>query len=102
MPSTQRGIGRVGRRYLRRAAALRAEAKRLNLPCTYPGCGLPIDWQAKPRTRWSFSADHVVPLARDGAPLDPTNLAVMHYGCNSRKQHRVIGGPAPAVTSRTW
>lgn len=100
MPSTQRGIGRVGRRYLRRAAVLRAEAKRRNLPCSL--CGLPIDWSAPPRTRWSFSLDHIEALANGGAPLDPANHQPAHYGCNSRKGDRLGGAVVPSVTSRAW
>lgn len=93
--------GRGGRPWVRRSAALRARAKAQNVPCS--ACGLPIDWSAEPRSRWSFSVDHVVPLSHDGAPLDPTNLAVMHVGCNSRKGNRVGHTvPQSPVTSRRW
>ena len=96
-PSSKRGKGRVGKAYLRRAAALRAKG----LPCSL--CGLPIDYHAAPRTRWSFSVDHVIPLNHHGAELDWSNLQPAHYGCNSRKRDRVgAATPLPPVTSRTW
>lgn len=56
-------------------------------------CGGMLVPGAMPRTRWSATVDHVVPLARldlstaEGrkAALDPENLRVAHYGCNSRR-----------------
>lgn len=77
-----RGKGRVGRPYLRACATLRAQHHDCWL------CGQPIDYNAPPRTRWSYSTDHVTPLSHDGAPLDPGNLRAAHYGCNSARGNR--------------
>ncbi len=57
-------------------------------------CGLPIDPEAPPKSRWSASVDHVIPLAamRDLDPseqralaLDPELLRVAHVSCNSKR-----------------
>ncbi len=103
----------MGRPYRRACAALRAQ----HLPCWL--CGQAIDYLAPPRTRWSYSTDHVTPLSHDGAPLDPTNLRPAHYGCNSARgnrphlpttgagrgragQGRVAPTPRPQYTSPHW
>jgi len=52
-------------------------------------CGHPLMHQAKPRSRWSPSADHILPLARGGNPFDPANIRITHYGCNARRAARI-------------
>ena len=71
-------------------------------------CGLALDWDAPPRSRWAPSADHVLPVSRTaGLPeftrerlaLDPENLRPVHYGCNSKRGNR---RPRPRHVSRAW
>lgn len=47
-------------------------------------CGLALVPDARPRSRWSSSVDHIVPLERGGAPFDLGNLRAVHLGCNAR------------------
>lgn len=69
-------------------------------------CGGMLVPGAMPRTRWSATVDHVVPLSRlaldtaEGrrAAIDPGNLRVAHYGCNSRRGAGRRRGPA----ARDW
>lgn len=58
---------------------LRAEGR----PCHL--CGQPIDYDLPSGDPWSFELDHVVPLARGGAPWDYGNAAASHRICNQRK-----------------
>ena len=80
-----------------------ARAKNLDEPC---GCGLPIDWDAPPRSRWSPSVDHIHSIKHGGPPLDMHNLRVAHFGCNSRRgAGRRYGNDATynaPKTSRMW
>lgn len=95
--------GRRGTRYLK----LCAQVRKLRLPCSL--CGHPIDYHAPPRTRWSFSLEHIVSLAHGGALLDPANATAAHFGCNSRRGGSTRRGRperrVPVVvgaTSRRW
>lgn len=94
--------GRRGKRYLKLCAQVRA----LRLPCSL--CGQPIDYHAPPRTRWSFSLEHIVSLAHGGDLLDPANATAAHVGCNSRRGGATRRGRAEAqlplvvATSRAW
>lgn len=94
--------GRRGAAYLK----LCANVRRRRLPCSI--CGHPIDYNAPPRTRWSFSLEHVQSLAHGGALLDPANATAAHYGCNSRRGGATRRGkPEPRVPvvvrgSRRW
>lgn len=36
------------------------------------------------------TGDHVVPLSKGGARLDPSNVRAAHHACNSGKRDRVI------------
>jgi hypothetical protein len=60
-------------------------------------CGLELDWEAPPRSRWAPAVDHVVPLklTRELDPgeqrrlaLDPSLLRAVHTGCNSTRENR--------------
>lgn len=91
-----RSKGRTGRPWERLASSVKARRD----PCWL--CGYPIDYDAEPRTRWSFSVDHIVPLSQGGTPRDPANLAAAHYGCNSRKGNGTTQTLSRPVTSRLW
>jgi len=73
-------------------------------------CGLPLDFEAPARSRWSPSVDHILslrsmrgvidPELRDQLRLDPAGLRPVHLGCNSRRgdgRH-----DRPQHTSREW
>ncbi|OCW59808.1 hypothetical protein AKG36_08490 [Trueperella bernardiae] len=60
---------------------MRRKAKAHNLPCWI--CGQPIDYTADWRSRWSFTADHVIPIALGGNPRG--ELRPAHRACNSRR-----------------
>lgn len=68
--------------YTRNAAALRDEAREKNLHCV--PCGLEFDWDAPSRSRWAFSADHIIPKSLGGSD-ERSNLRPAHYGCNSAR-----------------
>ena len=79
--------------------ALAAQVRREELVCWR--CGREIDQQAAPRSRYSYSAGHVVPVSR--APwlaLVRDNVHAEHYGdCNSRARD---SDPGPIRHSRLW
>lgn len=62
-------------------------------------CGLPIDFDAAPRSSWAPSVDHVVPRSKGGDPYDRANLRACHVGCNSGRRER---DPKPDRKSRRW
>lgn len=64
-------------------------------------CRRLIDLDAPPRTRWSFSVDHLIARANGGARYDLSNLATAHYGCNSSKGARSTSS-RPKRMSRGW
>ena len=70
--------------YRKAAARVVAEAKRKNLPCAL--CHGMIDYDARPRSPRSPSADHIVSLKRGGDPTAASNLQISHLGCNSTKR----------------
>ena len=66
-------------------------------------CGGALDFDAPARSRWSPSVDHIRALALGGAPFDPSNLRVAHYGCNSSRgkgRGRRSGIAVPALQKR--
>ena len=63
-------------------------------------CHLPIDYHAPPRTRWSFSLDHVVPRSLGGDPLAEWNARSAHYSCNSARGNGTR--KAKTTPSRRW
>ena len=66
-----------GTTYSQWLAWRRAVAAHLPLPCTV--CTDPVQpWQ-----RWHL--EHIVPLSKGGARLDPANLGPAHARCNTRK-----------------
>ena len=80
-----------GRPHRRRASKLKQDAHVCWL------CGQPIDPELKAPHPYSFSADHVVPLARGGHMLG--ELRPAHRICNMR---RGTGSPQPSRRSRQW
>ena len=60
-------------------------------------CGRPLIHDAPPRSKWTPTLDHIVPLSRGGDPYDTANLRVVHYGCNASR-----GNGTRRVTSRDW
>ena len=66
-------------------------------------CGMPIDFDAPPRTRWSPSVDHVLPRSLGGDPFDRSNLRAAHYGHNSQRGNGTRKGGARIIkNSRRW
>lgn len=54
-------------------------------------CGLPIDHEAPPRSRYSPSVDHVIPWTQGGGVYDRANLRAAHFGHNSSKSDKTEG-----------
>ncbi|MEU8270145.1 HNH endonuclease [Sphaerisporangium sp. NPDC049002] len=91
-----RSKGRTGRPWRRITQQLR----------TSPGgdicwlCGHAIDLTLPAAHPMSWTADHVDPISRGGAPRDPRLLKPAHRRCNSKRGNRT---PVPAFrTSRAW
>lgn len=65
-----------------------------------------LDFEAPPRSRFSPSVDHILPLSRldeetrRALLLDDSNLRAVHYGCNSSRGNR--RSPQPRRVSREW
>ena len=88
---------------------LRAKQRAKGLPCWL--CGHAIDYDAPPRSRWSFSLDHAMPLVYGGPLLEEANARSAHLSCNARRgQWRPgavnaspqIAAVQPRRTSREW
>jgi 5-methylcytosine-specific restriction endonuclease McrA len=62
-------------------------------------CGLPLNFDAKPASRWSPSVDHIIPLSLGGDPFDDRNLRATHHGCNSSRGNGTRQQPRHA---RAW
>lgn len=82
-------------------ARLRAEQR----PCHL--CGQPIDYSLPHDHPYSFSVDHIVPVARGGAVWDYDNLDAAHKCCNQRKGTGMPGdggvvGALPVKRSRLF
>lgn len=52
-------------------------------------CGLPINYELKNPHPWSFTVDHIVPIAKGGQTSEE-NLQPAHWKCNRQKGERVI------------
>lgn len=90
--------GRKGRPWERLAHATIGLWISQGKPC--PRCGKAIDppdvWPA--RHPLSPSVDHIVPLSIDRSRAhDPSNLRVLHYGCNAAR-----GDGTHERVKRTW
>lgn len=75
---------------------LRTKQRNKGLPCWL--CGLPIDYHAPPRTRWSFTLDHVIPRSLGGDPLSEANSRSAHYSCNSSRGNGTRAKQRPSRT----
>lgn len=88
--------------------ALRADVKQHEPLCWL--CLKPWDPDAKPKTDWAFSVDHVLPASTHRElRYVRSNLRAAHYACNRNRGNRPArpAGQAPAapplpVTSRDW
>ena len=68
-------------------------------PCCL--CGQPIDYEFTryyPHHSRAGTVHHLIGLAQNGDPLDPTNLAPAHRGCNTRESNRLRAGK-PSMTT---
>jgi 5-methylcytosine-specific restriction endonuclease McrA len=71
-------------------------------------CHRPLDFSAPPRSRWSATVDHIVPLARGGEPFALSNLRATHFGCNAAKGAgrgrtlRLVQQEEPVRTADWW
>ncbi len=81
-------------------------------------CKRPLDFDAKPKSSWAPSVDHIIPVSktkhlslsqqRDLA-VDPSNLRAVHFGCNAsrgagraRKPTLAPEGPQPPMRWSRW
>jgi 5-methylcytosine-specific restriction endonuclease McrA len=90
-----RSKGRSGRPYER----LKARVFREESHCWR--CHRWVDQGLEPRTPWSRSLDHVIPLHLGGPPLARWNARLAHIRCNSSRGARVAVLALP-VPSRDW
>ncbi len=94
------GNPRNGRPYRRACAEQRA----LLLPCWW--CGKPIRYDITGslagRHPLAFTLDHLIPLSRGGALLDPANRRSAHRKCNSARGNRTDHNRQPIRASREW
>lgn len=66
-----------------------------------------VDEQGK-RNALAIEVDHIIPLARGGAPYELTNLQLTHMRCNRKKGSKMksdydgvgVGNPIPV--SQSW
>ena len=66
-------------------------------------CGGQIIYGLRPRHPSGPSADHVTPLNKGGDLLDPANVRLAHYGCNSaRHDDDIIVRVGTSNNSRRW
>ena len=96
-------IGRNDRRYLGARKRILANAT----VCAI--CGGELDFNAPPRSRWSPSVDHIIPLShmtemdpatRRMMASEPSNLRPAHLGCNARRGAGRV--TLPRKNSRKW
>jgi 5-methylcytosine-specific restriction endonuclease McrA len=92
------GNARTGRPYRRLCLAQRA----LGLPCWLCGHDIRYDIRGPDAGKHplAFTLDHLLPLSRGGALLDPANARSAHRRCNSARGNRTsIKRPR---ASRRW
>ncbi|VEI13228.1 HNH endonuclease [Trueperella bialowiezensis] len=83
--------------------ALYRKSKRTNAPCWI--CGQPIDYDAHWKSKWSFTADHITPIALGGKWRG--ELRPAHRSCNSRRgdttnKNQQTTVKPPTTNSRKW
>jgi 5-methylcytosine-specific restriction endonuclease McrA len=68
-------------------------------------CGEPIEYG---RGKWhprGPSLDHITPLNKGGRLLDPANMQLAHYGCNSARGDKTLAewfAARKAETTSDW
>ena len=95
------GIAKNAGRSTRRYRTLKANLRRLGLPCYL--CGMAIDYTAKAPDPNSFSVEHVKPrVSHIELAEDPGNLMPAHFGCNTAKGTNDVNDGNIGFTSRDW
>lgn len=88
--------------YQKRREVLKRRCRRDGTPCWL--CGKPFDWTVdQERDPMSFTADHVVPIAKGGRMTG--ELKPAHRSCNSRRgdgSNAPRPPLAPVVTTLDW
>lgn len=88
---TARWAGRKGRAWRLLCAQVYADPEETH--CLR--CGKPVDknlvvtYCTPEQRRWARSVDHIIAIEQGGARLSRDNVAIAHYGCNSRHGARV-------------
>ena len=80
-------------------AGIIADAEAGGVPCWI--CRRPIDYSLRGTHPHAPSLDHLVPRFMGGELLDPANVAVCHFGCNSRRGAKQRAATI-AAPSRAW
>jgi 5-methylcytosine-specific restriction endonuclease McrA len=71
-------------------------------------CHRPLDFNARPCSRWAPSVDHIIPIALGGAPYERSNCREVHFGCNARRGVgrgrivRLVQQQEPLMTADWW
>lgn len=89
--------GRDGRTWRRFVAMCKRE-----LPPVCHLCGHIIDMRLHWNDPMAWTLDHIIPLARGGAPEDISNAAPAHRVCNSKKGAKQNYQQAKPKQSRVW
>lgn len=53
-------------------------------------CGHPVDFSLKVPHPMSATADHIIPVAKNGHPSDIDNLQLAHWTCNRQKSDKIF------------
>lgn len=53
-------------------------------------CGKPVDFSLKVPHPMSATADHIIPVAKNGHPSDISNLQLAHWTCNRQKSDKIF------------
>lgn len=80
-------------------AGIIADAAAIGAPCWI--CRRPIDYSLRGTDPAAPTLDHLVPRWLGGDLLDPHNVAVAHFGCNSRRGAKQRAATM-TVPSRRW
>ena len=101
---TPKPPGRTGNAWWRARAIVLAQATHCAI------CRRPLQPDAPPKSRWSSSVDHIIPVSRTKhlppdeqrrLAVDPSNLRAVHYGCNASRGAGRARKPTEAA-SRQW
>lgn len=83
----------------RKRAGILTAARQADVVCWI--CRRPIDYDLRGTNPQAPTVDHLVPRWMGGDLLDDHNLAVAHYGCNSRRG-AVQRNKSVVPPSRPW